>query len=397
MKKLLIWLPFLLLSTSFISAQNYLDSLNRELNKVLAEDELPGFGVALVSKDKILYSKGFGNSDKSSQKAYSEHTIQNIGSISKTFIGIAIMKAVEEGKLSLDTPINELLPFKIVHPYHPDEPITLKHLATHTAGIKDGKVYDRAYVLIEDLPQNKEAYPGEFWKEYKKMSTHPQMPMSDFFQKVLTKEGSLYTKKNFNKPAPGEKYQYSNIGAALAAYVVELATGEKFESYTRKHIMEPLGMNASGWHFDEVDMANHSQLYYQNSVEIPRYTLITYPDGGFITSIHDLSLYLQEAMKGYAGTGNILKTGSFQEMMQDHAPDEHGYGIFWERKVNGRIGHNGADPGVFTYMQFDPETKLGRIVFINTDPSKESIPQVRKIWQTLEKYGIKMIDTENQQ
>lgn len=390
MKNLNFWLLLFIVFPSFTTAQNYQDSLDRAMYQVLAEDILPGFGVSVFTQDKVIYSKGFGYADKKNKIAYTPKTIHNIGSVSKTFIGVAIMKAVEEGKVNLDTKINDILPFKIDHPRYPDQAITLEHLATHTSGIKDGKPYDKAYVITDTRTLKKEDHSKEFWKEYVKMKAHPNMSMPDYFQKVLTKNGSLYSKKNYYKHAPGEKYAYSNIGAALAAYVVELATGEKFESYTRKHIMTPIGMNASGWHFDEVDMQTHSQLYMENKDEIPRYTLITFPDGGFISSVHDLTLYIQEIMRGYHGNGKILTSASFQNMLTLHTPPEDEYGIFWELTTEGRIGHNGADPGIFTYMQFDPKTGIGRIFFTNTDASKKSVDMLRKVWKALGKYGKKL-------
>lgn len=392
MKNLNIWFVLFLFLPALLKAQNYEDSLHRALNKVLAEDKVPAFGVSILTKDKILYSEGFGFSDKANQKAYTPHSIQNIGSISKTFIGIAIMKAIEEGKIRLDTEINDLLPFKVIHPRYPNKAITLEHLATHTSGIKDGRPYEKSYVLIDKKKLNKAEYSKSFWKDYQKMKTHPLMSMEDYFKSVLTPGGNLYSKKNYYKHGPGEKYEYSNIGAALAAYVVELATGEKFEAYTRKHILEPIGMHASGWHFDEVDMEKHSKLYAENTDVIPKYTLITYPDGGFISSVHNLSLYLQEVMKGYAGEGSILSKESFKNMLSLHTSVEDEYGIFWELSTEGRIGHNGADPGVFTYMQFDPKTKLGRIFFTNTDASKESVDSLRKVWKALGKYGEKLME-----
>ena len=389
MKKLLVFFLLLGWIIAPLCSQNYLDSLDQTLMQVAMQEGVAGFGAALLKHGEVLYARGFGYSDINNKKSYTKASLQNIGSISKTFIGIAIMKAVEEGKVSLDSKINDFLPFEINHPYHSQIPITLKHLATHTSGIKDGQVYEKAYVIAGKSELKEEQVPKNTWKEFQMMKEHQAMSMGAFFERVLKKGGDWYKKKNFYKHAPGSKYEYSNIGAALAAFVLEQATGESFESYTRKNILEPIGMKSSGWHFNEVDMHEHSQLYFKNHVAIPRYFLITYPDGGFLTNIHDISLYLAEAMKGYAGKGSLLSSNSYQEMMKLHTRKEDTYGIFWEITEDGKIGHNGGDPGVFTYIQFDPKTQVGRIIFTNTDidSKSNSLNQMRTVWRALLKYG----------
>ena len=70
--------------------------------------------------------------------------------------------------------------------------------------------------------------------------------------------------------------------------------------------VEPLKMTSSGWSFDSVDLSMHTKLYTSGNTEIPFYSLITYPDGGLITSANDLSKYLIELIKGYNGKGTLL-------------------------------------------------------------------------------------------
>ncbi len=80
---------------SAVQCQDFTKELDAKLTEISNRKSLPGFGVAIVDKDGILFSKGYGYADIESKKLYSKHTIQNIGSVSKTFIGVALMKAVE--------------------------------------------------------------------------------------------------------------------------------------------------------------------------------------------------------------------------------------------------------------------------------------------------------------
>ncbi|MDW3648114.1 MAG: serine hydrolase [Bacteroidia bacterium] len=382
-------LTLLFLISQHLSAQNYRDSLRIALEEIAAREIVPGFGVSIVNKEGILYEEGFGYAKVENMEAYTPQTIHNIGSVSKTFIGISIMKAVEMGLLKLETPINDLLPFKIIHPRHPDKAITLLHLASHTSGIRDGLVYEKAYVLKEKLDIPLSELKGRTRKEFKAYLTHQDMSMPQYFQKVLVEGGEWYKKKNFYKHAPGETYKYSNIGAALAAHILEIASGESFEAFTQKHILDPLNMEASGWRFSQINMDNHAHIYLPDGLKVPKYSLITFPDGGFLSSIHDLSLYLQEAIRGYKGEGKLMNQEAYVEMMKGHAPGEDDYSIFWEYSNQGLIGHNGSDPGIFTNLKFDPALDQGWLIFTNTnlDPKNGSLDQIRDAWRVLKKYG----------
>ena len=107
-----------------------------------------------MNENETIYEKGFGFVDKTTEKAYSKHTIQNIASISKTFLGLALLKAQELGKLHLDEPINKYLPFKVQNPYYPEEEITIRQLTTHTSSITDSKYYDQKSYVLKEVQDN---------------------------------------------------------------------------------------------------------------------------------------------------------------------------------------------------------------------------------------------------
>ena len=81
--------------------------LTNDLEEIYSQGHIVGFSVAIVNQEGILFNKGFGYADKQENKKYTENTLQNIGSISKTFIGVALLKAQELGKLDIDDPINK--------------------------------------------------------------------------------------------------------------------------------------------------------------------------------------------------------------------------------------------------------------------------------------------------
>ncbi|MBP6155168.1 MAG: serine hydrolase, partial [Chitinophagales bacterium] len=109
--------------------------ISNEINDVYRDSIFNGFAVSVVNNKKILYKNGFGYADISSNKNYTVKTIQNVASISKTLVGIALLKAQELGKLDIDDPINKYLPFTVYNPYYPNTEITIRQLATHTSSI----------------------------------------------------------------------------------------------------------------------------------------------------------------------------------------------------------------------------------------------------------------------
>lgn len=383
------------------------DSLTSELNEVYRQGQFNGFAVAIVNENGTLYQNGIGYADLAAKKQYTATTIQNIGSISKTFVGIALLKAQELGKLNLDSPINKYLPFLVHNPFYPSSAITIRNLATHTSTITDNKFYlTRNYILKpgQDLSHVKMSLEDE------QVINPPDslITMDQFLKNVLTKDGKWYKKEDFLNNRPGEIFEYSNVATSLAAYIIEIATGQSFSSFTQQYILKPLNMNASGWKFEDIDFSNYSRLYFSPDTLLPYYRLITYPDGNFITSANDLGRYLTELIKGYHGNGTILSKESYREYYRQQLTaknflhrneknpysDEYNIGIFMGFSVAGNIGHTGGDPGVSTIMFFDPKSSTGRLLITNTNINdKKGADEFYNIWDKLEKYQDKLGNT----
>lgn len=369
------------------------DTLTKNLKSDYKKGAIIGFSVAVVNEKGLVYDQGFGYTDIEQKKAYTSATVQNIASISKTLIGISLLKAQELGKLNINDPINKYLPFKIFNPNYPNSPILIKHLAYHTSSITDlDEVYAKSYVLTE-----KEHAANEGVYDYFN-APESHVPLLNFIENSLTPNGKWYTKKSFLNIKPGEKREYSNIAAALCALVIESATGSDYRSFTKEHIIKPLQMKSSGWSSKDIDAAMRSRLFASKEKMIANYSLITYADGGFLTSSHDLGLFLSELIKGYGGNGTLLTQESYQKLFKKETFTDHGktedYGIFMEfrdgflKVKNDMAGHNGSDPGVFTAMYFNPKTKTGKVVLVNTDTdfSDAVWPEIEAIWTTLSEY-----------
>jgi CubicO group peptidase (beta-lactamase class C family) len=357
------------------------DGLDRAIEARMKEVGLVGVGAAIIVHKKIVWTKGYGFADKGRGIPFTPETIMNIGSISKTFTGAALMHAVQEKKLSLDEDVNRYIPFKVSNPFFPDERITLRQLATHTSSVTDRwSVYESTYHYGGDSPES----------------------LEPFLKSYFTANGEHYSSDNFLNARPGRQREYSNIGAALAGYIVERAVGQKLNVYTKRHIFRPLRMKSSGWFLSEVDRDKHATLYVAQSgmsIPIQLYGGTTYPDGGVRTSVAELSRFFAALLsEGEFDGARILSRESASEMLRlqftdsskpDNVnPKEKNSGIFWQTKFNGtRVGHGGKDPGVITEMLADWSGDIGVIVFTNTSLADEEMSKFAGLLDDLWNYA----------
>ncbi len=379
MIRVLTVLPFLVFVLFQSHGQYNNDGLHSHLKSGVDSSELPGFAVAVMNSDSILFQRSYGYENLNENVKFSTKQRFNIASISKTFIGVVIMSLVEEGKLTLDTPINELLPFKVENPHHTKD-ITIKHLASHTSSILDEGIGQKSWYLDGSPSFSKKEVGKEIYKSFSSWASNTKLDLGEFLEESLKVNGINYTKKRFAKTEPGQHYEYSNLGAALAAYIVELTTGISFDDYIEKFVQEKFGFETGIWKHKVEELPTS---YFQNKIEIPAYRPILYPTGGMMLSCEELSEYLFAMIKGFNGESQILQPESFQRMMNISM----GKGVFWELKGN-KIGHNGGNYGVICLMSFDKETGLGRIFMTNISSyaSNDILNQVVKIWNCLQDY-----------
>lgn len=386
-------------SEEFITTQN---ELTAKLTEISKQSIFNGFGVALTNDKGVLYQNGFGLSNVETAEKYTENTIQNIASVSKTFIGIAVLKAQELGKLKLDDPISKYLPYKIENPKFKDNPITIRQLVTHTSSIHDNEEYlNRAWVLYDTINLEKNLKIDIGVCKFSAPST--EVSMENFLINVLTENGKWFKSNTFLDYKPGQVFEYSNIGATLAALVLEKATGQKFDAFTEKYIMQPLKMKSTGWGLRSIDMKKHSRLFIDKKTAYPFYTCVTYPDGSIITSSKDMSKYICELLKGYTGNGTLLHKESYKEFFTpqlktenfiDRDTSEYGdynIGIIMSFGPTGNFGHFGGDPGLFSVIYFDKEKKTGKYYITNTDADgKDSGKYHGQIVGLLDEYTVKL-------
>lgn len=327
-----------------------------------------------------VWSKGYGYRDYLRVHRFTPTTPMSIASVSKTFTGAAMMRLVAEGKLDLDADVNRYLPFPVRNPRFPDIPITLRMIATHTSSIKDRwEIYRAAYHWGGDAPES----------------------LAEFVTSYFAPVGSRFSADNYTPTAPGTTREYSNFGAALVGFIIERLTGERLDSYTRRHIFMLLGMRSTGWFLRDLPIEALSTQFVEQegwAIPVPHYGLSTYPDGGVRTTVTDLSRFFQALLNHGEHAGErILPTAQAREMTRfqfsgpifpkGYGPNEGNSGLFWRTRRNGElIGHGGSDPGVQTAMLSTVDRRIAVVLFSNTSGARAS-RAFNEIFLALKAYG----------
>jgi CubicO group peptidase (beta-lactamase class C family) len=313
---------------------------------------VPGLSAAIVKGDRIVCTAAAGLANIDEDRPVTPDTLFLVASVSKTVTATAIMQLYEQGKFGLDDDVNDYLPYRISIPASPDLPITFRQLLTHTSSIADNwSTIDSLLTKGEDSP----------------------LALADFTRGYLTPDGPYYNKDaNFESGEPGTVSSYSNMGAVLLGYLVEVISGVPFDQYCRDHILAPLGMTATTWRLAGIDRSRLAMPYRTRRSRfsaIGQYGEPDYPDGMLRTSVVELARFMIAYLQGGSLNGaTILKPNTIAQMLTPQTGLDPSQGLIWFRDDYGDRevwGHDGSDIGAGAEIWFDPKTKTGVILMTN--------------------------------
>lgn len=323
---------------------------NEEVDKLFSHynHETPGVAIAVMKKGNIIYKKGYGNANLEYDIPVSSSTIFHIASISKQFTVFSVLLLEKEGKLSLDDDIRKYIPEL------PDfgHTITLRHLASHTSGLRD--------------QWNLLALAG--WR----------------LDDVITKEHVLKlvnAQKELNFE-PGEEFVYCNTGFTLLAEIVSRVSNMSFQEYTSKNIFQPLGMANSLFYDDhEKIVPNRAYSYYLDSSGYKK-SVLNYANVGatsLFTTVEDLALWAFNFSSPQIGEPKIFDQMNTMAVLNNGKTFGGGLGQFiGEYKGLNQIQHGGADAGYRSFFVRFPEQDFSVAVFSN-DASFDAAGMAYKI------------------
>ncbi|WP_296386421.1 serine hydrolase domain-containing protein [Winogradskyella sp.] len=350
------------------------EGLSAYLENLVNTKDVPGFSISVAIGNSIAFNQSFGYSNLANQIAYTNQTINNLASVSKTFVGAATAKAIEQGYFTLETNINTLLPVDIINPKQPNGNIKIKHLITHTSGIVDVPttyIASNYYILPgEDITTS----IGNILINDLGMQQMEQVDLDDYLLEIFDEDGGLYNLDNYLDALPGETWAYSNDATSLLGYIIEYVSGQSFDDYVADYILNPLQMSNSTFNINEVNFQNMATQYYDTNSPFPRYGNHGYVEGGLYSNSDDMSKYLLDMMKGARRESSILFSSEYYDLLfaeqlaNGVVPNgfAENHGLFWYMK-NGNLMHGGNSLGVSTQIQLKQDGSSGFHIITNMD------------------------------
>jgi CubicO group peptidase (beta-lactamase class C family)/D-alanyl-D-alanine dipeptidase len=317
-------------------------ALTQTIQHEMTDKQLPAVAIALVDNQKIVWAEGFGYQDADHKILATADTLFRVGSVSKLFTDIGVMKLVEAGQLDLDAPIGKYLrDFKPNNPF--GQPITLRELMSHRSGLVReppvGHYFDASEPSLKDTVQS------------------------------LNQTTLVY--------APGSHTKYSNAAVATVGYTLEVVSGDPYAKYLSHAVLEPLGMNHSAFELKPELMNNLAAAsmwsYDGLNFTAPTFQLGEGPAGCMYSTVKDLGRFLSVLFAGgRSGETQVIQNRTLDEMwtpqFTGNAPRSFGLG-FQLGNIEGHrtIGHGGAIYGFATQVIGLPDDKLGVIVITTLD------------------------------
>jgi D-alanyl-D-alanine carboxypeptidase len=352
----------------------------------LAEPEKAGFSVVIAIDNRPILTKGYGQANIKTALPVDTNTVFGIGSVTKQFTAAAIMRLSEQGKLSLDDDINKFLP---------DFPtqghiVTIRHLLTHTSGIK-------SYTAVD-----------EFWSK-------------GAFVELSTEEVLAYIKDRDFDFVPGKQFKYSNTGYYILGAIIEQASAVTYPQYLQEEFFIPLNMNNSRCDSITENKENLAQGYTLKDNKLQedaQQAIVNYGGAGMIISNASDLVKWNTALFG----GKVVSKESLEQMilptiLPGGASTGYGFGLnLGDLNAHRAIMHSGGMPGYSALLAYFPDDNLyiavnsnvfsdskpassvardiARVIFdieesvVDLKPSKESIAQF---------IGLYLLDGENRE
>lgn len=335
--------------------------LQKRVNAIRSDYESIGLSVVTVKNGEIVYSQNFGYnpdiSDTTKKSPIKRDDLFLIASVSKTFVGTAIMQLIEKGLISLDDDASKFLGYKLRNPRYPQMPITIRMLLCHRSGlVRRSPFGSKTLYVLKD----------------------------GYEEKII---------KLFEDFEPGSSKSYSNIAYTILGAVIENVTGSRFDDYVEKNILRPLGISG-GYDILRMDTTRFvrtyfykngrfiktSPIYSKDKIPDEQYkigysTTALWPSGGMIISSEDLAKF----MICHINEGELPNRKRILRKQSEK--------LLWERQSGTNIGlsfvhfagvlpgidligMSGGARGIHSYMLFEPNEKFGFVVICNGCTSK---------------------------
>ncbi|HEY5949143.1 MAG TPA: serine hydrolase domain-containing protein [Kofleriaceae bacterium] len=341
--------PALPLANVNVDAPASIDELRERIQIVLDREGIPGVGIALVGRDGPIWIGGVGVADLTTRRPVDGNTVFRVGSITKSIVGLGVMRLAEQGKLSLDRPLDEWVPDTgIVNRWQ--TPVTLAQCLEHTAGLDD--------MHLNELFADDDA-------------------MSPAAALAINKRARVI------RWEPGTRSAYSNVGYTLAARAIEIASGEPFDVYLKQQVLVPLGMSEADFRRTP-SLAARLATGYAGRGRVAEFRPIAHRGAGaLLASPTDLAklvqLWLVRDTRVVSAAG-LERIEHARTLPYRNTDFEYGLGNHGDvtQPARGR-GHDGGIDGFLSSLRYFPDLGVGYVMLLNGTHSFAAFIEIRSL------------------
>jgi len=333
---------------SRFQAQEAQDRFKTELQpiieQVVKERSIPGFAIAIVQNQKVVYAAGFGVRNLENQNdKITPQSLFHMASITKPFVATSVMQLVEKGKVDPDAAVVKYLPYFRLN----DEryaKITVRQMLSHLSGMPD----------VRDYEWDKPQYDDGALERYVRSLTN---------QSLIA--------------APGANFRYSNMAYEVLGDLIAKVSGMSFEDYVRKNILEPLGMKSSTLLAPQADPALLTTPHVMGNAYQPvvskvfPYNRMHSPSSTLYSNVLDMTRWAMANMnRGELDGQRILKDSTYDVMWKPAGEQWQQIGISWflgKHREHRTIGHSGGDTGFVSNLVMIPDQSIAVVMMSNFD------------------------------
>lgn len=331
-----------------------LEELQKAMKNVLEKNHVTGAGVALVSNGQLMWCGGIGKAELAANRDVTCDTEFRVGSISKTFVALALLKLEEEGRINLYARLQDVAPeIPTKNRWSSSSPVRIVNLLEHTAGFDD----------------------MEFTEIYNRRD-RADYPLLDVFKRFQEPEKVRWP--------PGTRFSYSNPGYGIAGHLIEKVTGQPFDAYIQQNILAPMEITVGDFRLTDANRAALAQGYQGNPPRIVPYkNIYLRPAGDMKASPGELAKLVQFFLRrGRAPDVQLVKPEDIARMEYPETVSsaKHGlrlgYGLANYTESEGGVithGHDGGIDGFISSYRYMPEQNWGYVVLLNSTVSYKAL------------------------
>lgn len=307
-----------------------LDSLARAL---AAGGRTPGLSVFVLHGGDTLLLRGYGHANLEDGVPATPRTLFRIGSLTKQFTAAAVMQLVQEGRISLDDTIQRFLPTYPTQGHR----VTIRHLLTHTSGIK-------SYTSIDHFDVNRD------------------LPADSLI--------AAFAREPFDFP-PGQRYLYNNSGYFLLGVILERVTGRPYDRVVQDGLSVPLGLTDTRYCFVQPIIPRRAAGYEPEGGGFvnAEYNAMTQPfaAGGLCSTVLDLVTWTRALFSGRVVGRPSLEAMTTPARLNDGSATRYGFGLsIGALEGHRRIWHGGSINGFTSALEHFPDDDLTVAVLVNS-------------------------------